>query len=266
MNKALLLLPAFACGGCAIVFVPPAIYVVSLSLGAFVTNAFLFVAAWMAVSGLLDRRFFGKRPHELIRSILSAAGKAFLFLSCAALPVLALSPVTPEETIYTGAVAGSLFIAVSFLASFRDMRLSDALKRNKAIAYIALSALFTAGATYASVVLAQETDIIHTKETYEKEDNAVSAPGSMLNADMKVAEKPVVAAGYWFLPRDSSECMIFLDGKELKSFRPENNCYHTSGGRAERIYCPVYVGQKDLPAGAGLLEGIGSCTERYETL
>ena len=96
MKSAILLLIIVSCA-CGIVFVPPAIYVVTLSIGAFLTNAFLFLAAWLAVSGLLDRRFFGKKPHELVRAALSFAGRAFVFISCALLSVLIISPVTPSE-------------------------------------------------------------------------------------------------------------------------------------------------------------------------
>lgn len=50
----------------SIIFIPPVIYIVTFSLGAFITNIFIFLAFWMAVNGLINRPYLGKPVHELI--------------------------------------------------------------------------------------------------------------------------------------------------------------------------------------------------------
>jgi len=265
MKSAILLLLAVSCA-CGIVFVPPAIYVVTLSIGGFLTNAFLFLAAWLAVSGLLDRRFFGKKPHELVRAALSFAGRAFVFLSCALLSVLLCSPVTPAENMQAAAVSGAAAFGLFFLGGFRVLLVTE--NRSKKIYALALCALLTAGGTYVSIVLAQETKVIHTKGANEKKDATLSSPSmadkakEMGSADLSM-QKISVQSGYLFYPQGPGTCSIFYRNELIKTATPEYNCYYYENGISERMYCPVDISLEGLQEGLGALEGRGSCTEVY---
>jgi hypothetical protein len=266
MRSAVLLLLTVSCAG-AIVFVPPAIYVVTLSVGAFLTNAMLFVAAWLAFSGLLDRRFFGKKPHELVRCALSFMGRAFVFLSCALLSVLIVSPVTPVENMQAAAVSGAAAFCLLFLGSFRVLLVAEG--KGKKIYSLTLCALLAAGGTYLSIALAQETKVIHTNGAYEKKDMALSAPSiaDMANeigsADLSIP-KIYVPSGYLFYPQGPGACSIFYRNESIKTITPTYNCYYYENGRSQRVYCPVDISLEDLPDGKGILAGRGSCMEVYD--
>jgi hypothetical protein len=265
MRSAILLLLFVSCA-CAIVFVPPAIYVVTLSIGAFLTNALLFLAAWLAVSGLLDRKFFGKRPHELVRAALTFMGRAFVFLSCAFLSVLIISPVTPTENMQAAAVSGAAAFSLFFLGGLRGLLVGE--EKGKKLLGLAVGALLISGGTYISIVLAQETKVIQTKGSYEKKDVAASAPSM---ADVAKELEPaglskqglLVPSGYLFYPQGPGECRIYYRNEQIKTIAPKYNCYYYDNGRTERIYCPVSIPLEDLRGGEGILEGRGSCAEVY---
>lgn len=264
--RSLILLLLIASCACAIVFVPPAIYVVTLSIGAFLTNAFIFLAAWLAVSGLLDRKLFGKRPHELIKGAFSFIGKAFVFISCALLSVLIISPVTPIENMQAASLSGAAALVLFFLGGYRILLLNE--NKGKMLFSLSVCALLTAGGTYVSVVLAQETKVIHTKGSYEKKDMTASAPSM---ADISMEYEPAGlnkldttgSSGYLFYPLGPAACSIFYGHELIRSVTPKDNCYYAKDGQAQRMYCPIEIPKEDLPGGKGILTGRGSCTEAY---
>ena len=162
--------------GDAIVFIPPVVYVVTLSLGAFVTNILLFVVLWLAVKGFTDRKYFGRAPHRILAFIFRTGAKTLVFLSSATLSVYLLDPVTLQETLRTGIAAGLLGFILLFFSGYREYRLTQKTRKIHTLMSLAVFSGFIVCATYISVSLAHETQVIHTADISRDAKNAMS-PG-----------------------------------------------------------------------------------------
>lgn len=113
----------------AIVFIPPVIYIASLSIGAFIINVFAFFAVWFAARGLIDRMYFGKPMHEIVRALFGLIGKFALVIIVAVASIKIVDPLN-KKGIISAAIFATAFGSILFvLANFREYRLE--FKRNQ---------------------------------------------------------------------------------------------------------------------------------------
>jgi hypothetical protein len=247
----------------AIVFIPPVVYLVTFSVGAFVVNIFLLLAAWLAISGLMDRSYFGKKSHELVRAGLQTAGKATISLASAAVPVLGLNPITSPEVFVSSLAAGAIGLCILFLSGYREYRLMGKKQRGRVLKSIAAFSTFIILATYLSTTLALETRIIDTR-TGQEVQGAVAFDSIAYQKEATDQKEPAKGV-YWFYPADPSPCKIYLEGVHFLTFQPTKNCYYLRDGKPERIYCPMPLDATEFRGRteAGVIEGKGSCNQTY---
>jgi hypothetical protein len=285
----------------AIVFVPPVIYIATLSLGAFVVNVFAFFAVWFAAKGLIDRLYFGKPMHELIRLFFSLLGKFAILFIAAAVSVATLDPLNKKEVLAASVLAGVLGLVLIFLSSFREYRLEP---KNKKV-YFAGSMMFFSlvvfGVTYASALRALEIKILRIggdngPVEYQKKDALPGdislprqkAPSALpgVESDQGIApslqeQKAAERLGMvrketqvlWFNPVDLTPCEIYFGGILVLSTVSHDNCYYNNDITTHRIICPVSIFREDVSVNliktigdVVNIHGEGSCEERYNVI
>lgn len=286
----------------AIVFVPPVIYIATLSLGAFVVNVFAFFAVWFAAKGLIDRLYFGKPMHELVRLFFGLLGKFLIFFIAAAASLAMLDPLNKKEVLAASLLAGVLGLVFIFLSNFREYRLEPKNKKVYFAGSMMLFSLAVFGVTYASALRALEVKILriegarggaveYKKEAPRREDISLpsqKAPSAMpgFEADQGIApsypEQKAVESpapirrktqALWFNPSSFEPCRIYFGGNLILSAVSHDNCYYENDIRAHRIICPISVSVEDVPAYlikvTGDVVGVhgeGSCTEKYTVI
>lgn len=286
----------------AIVFVPPVIYIATLSLGAFVVNVFAFFAVWFAAKGLIDRVYFGKPMHELVRLFFNFLGKFAIFFAASAVSMLILDPLSKKEVLTASVLAGILSLVLTFLNNFREYRLELKGKKFLRAGSMIFFSLIVFAVTYISALRALEVRILriedskggaveYKKEAPLREDISLpsqkapsAAPG--YEADMGIvpsyqeqgpAESPVSikkkTRSLWFYPASLVPCEIYFGENLIFSAVSQDNCYYDNDIRMHRIICPVPVSMEDVPVnlvravGAVVsIQGAGSCTEKYTVI
>jgi hypothetical protein len=261
----------------SIIFIPPVIYIATFSLGAFITNMFIFIAFWLTVKGVTDRSYLGKPFHELVKMLLQLIGKTATLITSAAIPILVLNPVTPQEIVVSSLCAGALGQTILFLGSFREYRLLPGKGKIRLLSSMTILSMFIIAAAFISTTLATETKTLHTEEgrvtEYTGTDiKLLRAPALKETGDYETYLKqqyPNVRETLWFYPVDSGPCSIYFNDIIIMEANPTLNCYYQINNRTERINCPIplkiqTIRERQIDYGeSGSIQGRGSCSENY---
>lgn len=286
-----------ASGVKAIVFIPPIIYIATLSIGSFILNLCAFLAVWLAARGVLDRGYFGKAMHEIVGLILGLLGKSALLVLSAMVPILVLNPLNRQDIAFSSLVAGALSFALLSLNVFRRYRLAQ---KNEKISLIGSTVFFSVLVilvTFASASLALETKTLRNRdnETGVSNDSGkkgfkmASPPSGIADSSPSLGKKKAAdfrestPDGYyqsnneglessqsirqeiWFYPASFDACEIYFNDRRILAVYPSRNCYfYDANGQPAKIPCPIQVSASQVPLNAsGNLYGNGSCTENY---
>ncbi len=288
-----LVIPVFKAS--SIVFVPPVIYIATLSLGSFLTKIFIFIAFYLTSNGLANSLYLGKPLYEITKSFFSFAWRSLVIILSAAASVKIFGPLNAQEALTASLAAGVISLIVFFLASFREYHFSDLNRKTFIFVSNLFFSLFIVLVAFISVLLSLETRALDTgrgaEGWYEETQVPVAAPSldesekakdffqensaGVYENDYYESEKPevekeIVREYLWFYPQNYSLCQIYFDDIPLFSEKPALNCYYyRSDGRAERIFCPIPVSISDIPQNLkkadkfGNIFGQGSCKENY---
>lgn len=297
----LIYLGMFAREASGIVFVPPVIYIATLSLGVFVMNVFAFFAVWLAVKGLIDRVYFGKPMHELVYLLFSLLGKFVIFIITSSVSMLALDPLNKKEVLIASVLAGILSLIFIFLSDFREYRLISKEKKFIHMGQMIFFSLVVFIVTYVSALRALEVKVLRTNDDgsvieYRKEESFqdnLSLPKQKSLQAVPQAENDQGMASYypeqkiaedsglvqkktkalWFYPIKFEPCEIYFGEKLVFTAIPRDNCFYNNNVNSHRIICPVSIFVEDIPAnlirGIGdfvSMRGEGSCTEKYSII
>jgi hypothetical protein len=267
-----LLLFAGFCKG--IVIVPPVVYFITLSISAFLANALVSLLLFGALRGLLFRNYFGKTPYELLKSSVSIVGMTMVAVLSMLLSVIALYPTDFRDFVFSGLLAGVLFLLFESILKFREYRLvGNSERQSIAVSLILLSA-FIAVATGVSANFAIELKSMKAQgAAYEERHDAVydiSHKTESIGApSLGIAQEKAYERGegsIWFMPAGSGECFITI-GSFSKSFSPSFRCLADEEGGKKRVFCPVQVPHYEIKE-RGLLKfkAAGSCDDSGSVL
>lgn len=277
-----------------IVFIPPVIYIVTLSLGSFFFNIFIFVAFWLAINGYINRSYFGKPFHKIVALIFGLAGKGILLSAVAILPILVFKPTDVIGIVVASLGAGLLCFATVFLVNYREYRwlsFSERVPILKSATFLFVLAIII---TYTATTLALKPKVYYNNENVFN-DNITKAAnktvperffetGSNRNASgMQAApyrgtfadnaalrsSAEVSSGKLWFMPENSSVCNIFFDDKMISSVMPKSDCFYYKNNQRERTTCPVNLTVSEIPPNIAIPKeqhrviGSGSCVGNY---
>lgn len=279
----------------AIVFIPPVIYIATLSLGAFIINISIFIAIWLATQGIINRLYFGKALHQIIRIFLGIFGKAVVLFAASVISILFFNPLNPKEVIISSILAGILCLIFIFLGNFKEYRLVQKKEKLATIGSMLLFFILTAIIIFISASLALKTKILSTGENglgaykenlsapngftlplqksteYISKDEAEKgiAPDYKNDAIEDNKSDRSMAQLLWFYPSDFKVCEVYFDTNLILAVHPKNNCYYYDSGKLQKLPCPISVSLDDVPLnlakadGQYNIYGQGSCVEKY---
>ncbi len=275
----------------AIVFIPPVIYIATLSLGALIVNISIFIAIWLAAQGVLNRLYFGKAMHEIVRVFFNVLGRVAILFIASVASVLFYNPLNTREVVISSILAGVLCLALVFLGNFREYRLVSKKEKLAAIGSMSIFFVLATVIIFISASSALKTKILRTGENglsvYKEDKSALDGFALPLQKSAESVPKNEAEKGIapqtpedrktdqslkqllWFYPSDFGSCEIYFGADLIKSVRPEDNCYYQDKGEAQRLPCPVSVLAGDIPASSvrpgvqDKIYGQGSCAEEY---
>ncbi len=291
MKKAIALfcLCILALNAHAIAVIPPAMYIATLSIIAFISNLLITAAVYAAAKGMFSANTFKKGFSSTLGLVLEIIGKAALIIISTTIAVLAINPITIEESIIAGIIAATItLIALLFNAYKRLAILEGKEKRailKEALLVFVFVILASSAASYASIELkaitTQGYDAPVQKPVLEELGDAVtsglsqSAP-SMIASDSEISDTmrkesaplPVeektapVLLDLVFLPKSAEECIISSETRSI-SITPKMNCVVLENGARIKAICPIILPASDFYPDKNISTS-GSCTEEYQ--
>ncbi len=272
----------------AIAIIPPALYVASLSIIAFISNILITTAVFAAAKGAFGTGKVGKNFSSKLNLILEIIGNAVLIVISITIAVFAINPITLEDSILAGIIAALITLGILLLNAYK--RLSIVKKNEKKSILTGLFAVFAfviiAGsiAAYSSVELkAVSSNYGQNKQTPILEDisnsisNSISAPSqSMAKQDSlneankglaggtsAVEEKdlPAEPSELIFIPTNSGECRIESETHSI-SITPKTNCVIVQNGLRTKTFCPIIILADDFYPDKNITSS-GSCSDEY---
>lgn len=285
----------------AIVFVPPVIYIATLSVGSFIANAFIFLAFFMAARGMIDRTYFGRSPHEIVRLFLRFIGIFIVFGIAALFSLALLDPLSDKEILIAGFLSGIMSWFLFMLGGYREYRLSELKKKKLFLRSAVFLSIIVSFTTFISAHFAIETEIFNYGEKYDlqKKEPVGALPDAFLPAPQKSFEKPESAGlrekkdfangadsekeknmlttdfrkALLFYPQNNDLCRVYFNSIEILSQSSSRDCYYYNNiGEIERIFCPIELRYEAIPVGveinkgAASIRGGGSCSENYSAI
>ena len=275
----------------AIVIVPPTIYFATISVATFAANAFIGLLAWIALSGLFNKKFFGKRLSEIFSRIFSAMKKIFIAIFSMLAAVFVVNPIEVFSIIEGAVVAAIVCGALLFLSNYSSYRSVEIERKKnllKSTAVFSLIVLLLFGASaYSSLeikILPQGKPLqgaygnvsdyaVGLPDMVQKiGQNLPTAPsiGAPLGEgqkqpaerkDIEAGKEKVFSGELWFFPKSSNECRVKV-GSQNFSFKPQFNCYFLGNGVPLRVFCPVKISANEVnQKGTAEVTAGGSCTD-----
>ena len=278
----------------AIAFIPPVIYVASMSIMGFIANMFLILAVWLAVKGVINRSYWGKPIHEIVSLFLGWLGTAFAVALSSLFPVLILRPILTREIIVSCIIAGCLCFMILFLNEYRHFHQITKDQKMKSFRHLISIALLVVIISYFCVSLSIKTYAHHinsgkgSEYQIEAESNAGSplmesiasrqsksfSDSASNIAETESSSSTDIFKTIWFYPRNSDICIIYFNDDLIGSYAPQMSCYYkTSDNKEERTQCPVALNfdtfieklstTKLSSSQEGVITASGSCNEKY---
>ncbi|MFZ2970167.1 MAG: hypothetical protein WA063_03405 [Minisyncoccia bacterium] len=280
----------------AIVFIPPVIYISTLSAWSFVTNVFLLAAFYMSVNGVVNNLYFGKPMHEVIRLLFSFIGKLIILILAAFIAIKLFDPIDIYGIYISSVFTALICFILNSLSNFRFYRLGGEENRKAIIRSLLLYTIIVFIVTFFSVSFAITTEVIDMAGELKKTSvNALAVPESN-DAKNEINKKEYgnkglydssgssnssvpqqYGASYemprtsiWFFPQNKEFCEIYYNGLKLREIKSPQSCfYYRENGKPARIFCPIELKASDLPPEGNAIgeeatiNGIGSCDENY---
>jgi len=278
----------------AIVILPPVIYFVTLSIASFIGNIIIGLLAWVALSGLLNKQFFGKTLSELISYIFSTLKNIFIAIIAMIAGVFIASPIEIISVLAGALIAAIICCFLLYIANYSELRAVENKRKKKILKSntffsVIVFLLFSASAflSIETQILPQDpaikdlyargavSGILEEKEIDAFEDIAgmpVSGVGAPLAETSKTqlpsqpddAVFPDSLDSLWLYPVDSSTCIVNIGNKTF-NFTPKQNCYLLENNIPVRIYCPIEVTIEDISQKGMLnVSATGSCSGQAE--
>ena len=243
----------------AVVIAPPVVYWVTLSLSTFVANMLVTLFMYAAVRGFASKKLFGKSMAEIFGFVFSMIGKFIIAMIASLVALIWIAPISFPEILIASLIALLISLAVSFLAEYREFRVSSF--QSRALLSIALFSILVAGLTFVSAFYALQTQIIVADGSREPVPAASLAPSMGLFAPSQsapammdeVREVDDFEIQKITLPTEpetkdtktiriipTSDAPCTVSSKDsTETFTPEFNCVAGEGLSQRRIYCPV---------------------------
>lgn len=258
----------------AIIFIPPVIYIVTVSFSSFIANISISIVFWLVVKGIADRSYFGRPLHEIINFIFNFLGKIFILVFSTLSPIFILDPINAKEIFFSSLISGVLSLAILFLAGFREYRL---IQKNEKISFLKSIAIFSAITvllTFFSAFFALEEKALNMTNGIEyKEEPLLGFPQKAGEEVSYKEDYSGVKESLWFYSLDISLCQVYFENDLILTAIPSRNCYYyNENNQKERIPCPVLLKISDIPEylietrKEGDIYGKGSCVGNYSVI
>lgn len=253
----------------AIVIVPPAVYVATLSILSVLFNMFVGLFAWIAVQGIATKKFFGKPFHSIAGFVVSSMGKLFFAVLLVAGFSVLFNPIELMEALFVSVVAGGVFFFCLFLSRFRQLR--DSRKKLRITGRIALFSVIVLVIGFVSITFSIQ--LVHvssgkkapvteaplsfpekpTELPYQDKIRKEATPG-------KIPEGGITVEELWLVPVNGKKCILSANGSEL-FFTLEKNCIEKSESGLNRVFCPIKIEPRQFSQkGVIELKATGSCS------
>lgn len=250
----------------AIAVVLPTIYVATLSIAGFLANALLGFAFWLALSGVTQKKFLGKKFFEVSAFFLGFIGKLGVGLIAMALAVWWIHPIEIQGILLAGALSGIGTFALLTVFGFRRLELYSKDQKKefyRSAARFSVLVLVLASAALFFAVRIEELVIADSQlksqpATLPFWDSSTAAskasgaplagenPGqsvSPLNPKTPLDEPSGVSPvqrsqTFIFFPVSGKSCIV-SDGEKELAWQPRFDCLISENGFLKRIFCPV---------------------------
>ena len=274
----------------AIVIVPPTIYFVTLSIATFIANSIIGLLAIIALSGLVDKKFFGRKLSEIFSFIFSAVKFTSIAIVSMLVALLIVNPVEINSVLLGSFLSAIVCCSVLLISDYSKYRVSDPKEKNELFKSTLIFSVFVLILFSVSTLTSIETKIIAGAES-QYGAPAQDAFGGIFDGLSQKSTAPIAAnsisnemgtsapsdydaypreakAGVlevselWFQPNNLEECIINIGNQEF-SFKPENNCYYYENGNSiVRTICPIKITIDEITQKGNLLvTASGSCSE-----
>jgi hypothetical protein len=245
----------------AVVIAPPVVYWVTLSLSTFVANMLVTLFMYAAVRGFASKKLFGKSMAEIFGFVFSMIGKFIIAMIASLVALIWISPISFPEILIASLIALLISLAVSFLAEYREFRVSGSPSR--ALLSITLFSILVAGLTFVSAFYALQTQVIVADGSREPVPAVSLAPSMGLftpsqssapammdevrdtdDYEMQKSDSTSPATEkkdtktIRIIPISDAPCTV-SSKDSTETFIPEFTCVAGEGLSQRRIYCPV---------------------------
>ncbi|GEM_PF-2391265 len=285
---AVFLLVFFSFNAGAIVVVPPVIYFVTLSIATFLANALIGLLAIVAVSGIANKKFFGKKLSELVYYFFGWIKKILIAVFSMLAAVFLIKPIEIISIIQGSIAALVTCLVLFFISNYSVFRIVSKQEKTRllrsAVFFSLVISLLFGFAAFTSI----ETQIIATKglgnfypenksigsdfglnipfdDALPKANAPVSTQQPYISEGVQdtqgepVQDKTFLGLNLWFYPLTNNECNVTI-GSQYFSYAPSESCYFLDNGVPVRIFCPVQVFHSQITQrGPADLTASGSC-------
>ncbi len=269
----------------AIAIVAPTVYIVTLSITAFIANILISLTAWTAINGFTSKTYAGKKLSEILSFIFSGVKNSIIYVFSLAIVLIFIKPLDLESSIAIGILSSVIAFGLFLLVDSKKIILSDSKARIQIIQSVLFFIIFIFITSSASIFLALETKLLTTKEPIKETQiiQVLSQPISPLtDAFESITEKSVskpptesaikkieeptqdIGQSLWIQPMNSEKCKVEI-ANQVFSINPKFECFSKSN-LTEKTFCPVEIKRSEI----SLLNGIaqvkesGSCSGEAE--
>jgi len=280
----------------AIVIVSPTIYFVTLSIATFIANSIIGFLALIAVSGMLNKTFFGKKVSEIFAFLFVSIKKFVIGIISMIIALLLINPIEISSIIQGAIVAAVIFGLLFLLSEYSKFKISISQKKNNILKSATIFSLLVLIIFTFSALTSLEIKVIAGDDSQpslgadQKQDSfldvfndsvseVASAPAARESISPSagkpspqedyapsydnIEEKKIILNELLFFPENKEKCKVKV-GEQSFVFEPQYSCYSAEGLLPERIYCPVKVSFYEInQLGDVQVIATGSCKDSF---
>ncbi|MFA6065504.1 MAG: hypothetical protein WCW44_00885 [archaeon] len=261
----------------AIAVIPPAIYVATLSLTAFLANIFITIAIFIAAKSFSNKNTLSKGLTQKIGFGLELIGKTALLIICTTFAIALINPILINEAILTGGIAAGMCAIILFLYNYKKLSIKNSESRKRILKTILVFSIFVFISSSIGGYYSIETKILlvngqEANQTQSMQNNSpladivsgfVSNQSQVASAPEQGLQKETAprAQILIFNPINSDECNISSSEKTI-SIKPKTNCFSSVNEIQQRVICPIILNESEFLSGSKITSS-GSCSETY---
>ncbi len=272
----------------AIVIVPPVVYFATLSIATFISNSIIALLALLAVSGIVNKKVFGKKISELFSAFFSGIKIIFISLFSMLISIFIIWPIELISIIQGSLVAALICFCFLFISDYSKFRIVNKERKSKIIKSSLIFSIIILFVFGISANFSTSIEILtnNSKESYQStpfddvlssvsDSMGVVASESLVDQAYKSAvsdydyaeeKSKIILSEIWFYPENKSDCIVQL-GTQKFTFTPEFSCFVYENSVPSRIFCPVKISaDKVLEKGKINASASGSCIDSFEVI